>query len=147
VGGAHPHLIVNHLPVFATLIAGLLLAFAWRRRDQVGRLQAALLVLVLAGLSSGAAFLTGIPAEEAVDGLPGVEEHMIHEHHAPALAALVVSVATAALAVVALVRSGRQSIALGSRWFVWLGIAALASLVLLGWASNLGGLIRHTEIR
>jgi multisubunit Na+/H+ antiporter MnhB subunit len=147
VGGAHPHLIVNHLPVFATGIGVVLLVFAWRRREQAGRLQAALFVLVLAGLSSAAAFLTGIPAEEAVEGLPGVEEHMIHAHHAPALAALVVSLVIAALAVVAYVRSRRPGAALSRVWFAWLGLAGLVALVLLGWASNLGGLIRHTEIR
>jgi hypothetical protein len=147
VGGAHPHLIVNHLPVFATGIGIVLLLFAWRRREQTGRLQAALLVLVIAGLASGAAFLTGIPAEEAVEGLPGVEEHMVHEHHGPALAALVASVLTAVVAVVAYLRSRRPGVVLSSRWFALLGLASLVSIVLLGWASNLGGLIRHTEIR
>jgi peptidoglycan/LPS O-acetylase OafA/YrhL len=133
--------------LFSTGLGILLFVLLWRRRDQVGRLQAALIVLVLAGLASGAAFLTGIPAEVAVEGLPGVGEHTIHEHHATALAALIASLATGVLAGVALARSRGPGVVSSSPWFAWLGMISLAALLILGWASNLGALIRHAEIR
>jgi drug/metabolite transporter (DMT)-like permease len=147
VRGAHPHLLVNHLPLIATAIGIVLLVFAWENRAERGRLASAVLVLVLAGLGSGVAYLTGVSAADAVENQPNFEEEAIHRHHEPALFALIASGVTSLLAVGVAVASRRREGPLPGAWFGWLIVAALASAVLLGWTSEVGGVIRHLEIR
>jgi hypothetical protein len=147
MGGAHPHLIVNHVPLVATGLSILLLLFARAKPKDPGRMQAALLILVVAGLGSGVAFLTGIAAEEAVAGMVGIQEERIHQHHAPALAASVISLATAGLAMICFVILRRRGPPLQGGWFAGILAASLVAAGLLAWASNLGGVIHHPEIR
>lgn len=147
MGGAHPHLLVNHVPLIASTFGVLLLLFAWAKRAERGRLESALLVLMLAGLGSGAAFLTGIAAEGAAKGMAGIDEAMIHQHHAPALAALILSLSTGALSAVCYVVSKRREQRLSGRWFAGVLVAAIVAAGLLAWTSNLGGIIHHPEIR
>jgi hypothetical protein len=102
---------------------------------------------MLAGLGSGASFLTGIAAEEAVERMVGVEEERNHEHHAPALAALIISLATAGLAILCYVILLRRGPPLQGGWLGELLAASFIAAGLLAWASNLGGVIHHPEIR
>jgi hypothetical protein len=147
VDGAHPHLIVNHVPVVASAIGVLLLVVAHLRRTDRGMLDAALIVLVVAGLGAVAAFLTGDPAEHRVRGIPGVDEASIEEHHSIAWIASAVSVATAIGAVWTWARTRRVAGPPSRRWMAVLFLLAVASAALLAWTSNVGGVIRHTEIR
>src|ERR1041384_6680410 len=62
MNGAHLHLIVTHLPVLGTGFGTLLLGLGLIRRSRVIQ-QLALSVLVLAGVTAGAAYLTGEGAE------------------------------------------------------------------------------------
>jgi hypothetical protein len=89
-------------------------------------------------------FLTGEPAEEAVEGVAGVSESMIHPHEEAAEAALIVTGIAGVMALVALGAYRRRSL---PRWLTGAAFtAALVSTTMLGWAANLGGRIRHTEI-
>lgn len=139
----HLHLILNHVPLigmaFALLIFGVA---AWRRNDGMGRL--GLVVMVGLAAVTVAVFLTGEPAEEAVEGVAGVSEAMIHPHEEAAEASLIVTGIAGALALVALGAYRRRAL---PRWVsVTAFTAALVTSTMLGWTANLGGQIRHTEI-
>jgi hypothetical protein len=121
-----------------------LLIAALPRHDQP-RARSALWLLVALGLATLAVFLTGEPAEEAVEDLPGVAESLIELHEEAALAATIAVglVATFALGVLAWFR--RRPL---PRWPILVATAAtLAVSGMMAWTANLGGMIRHTEIR
>ena len=141
---AHLHLALNHVPVIGLPIALLLLGWAlYRGSSELTRASFGLLVLI--GLATIVVQLTGEPAEELIEKLPGVRESVIEQHEE---AALIGTVGTAALGVGALLglwryRAGRAP----QRWFSTLLLVAGVLLAgFLGWVANLGGQIRHTEI-
>ena len=85
----HLHLLLNHVPVIGTVLGVLLLAVAVARRsDELGRI-ALWLFALLAG-TSVLVFLTGEPAEELVEKLPGFSEALTERHEEAALVATVV---------------------------------------------------------
>lgn len=76
---AHIHLILNHVPILGTYfgIAPLVLALM-RRSDELNRV--ALGVFVVAALFTIPVYLTGQPAEHAIEGAPGLSEAVIGPH-------------------------------------------------------------------
>lgn len=145
MNGAHWHLFLNHLPVLGTVFGILLLLFAWARKsDEVKRVS--LGVFVLTAVCAVPAYLTGEPAEEVVNRLPGVTHALIEHHEEAALVALSAAIATGIVALAGLFLA-RKAKSLP----VWLMLAtlflALATGGLMLRTANLGGEIRHTEIR
>ena len=140
----HLHLLLNHVPVIGTIIALGPLAFALLRGDdRVGRASLGLLA-VLAAVAV-VTYFTGEPAEEAVEHLAGIPEPLIERHEEAAL------LATIALGVVGAAAAGwlllfrrrplRRPVMLG------LLVAALVPAGAMAYTANLGGQIRHSEIR
>ncbi len=143
---AQIHLAVNHLPVFAALLATATLAWAAVTR-QAGTRNLGLALLVFAGLSTLPAYFSGEGAEEIVEHRPGVSEALIERHEAAAQRALTVTLVGGLIAGGGLIAvRGRRERALR----VLSGIALLAALTstgLMGQVAHLGGQIRHDEIR
>ena len=141
---AHIHLLLNHLPVVGIVVAIPILAWGiGRHHEEVIRLALAL-VATLAAVTI-AVYLTGEPAEEAVEGLAGVSESLIERHEEAALLATAAFGALGALALGGLLWFRHRSIP--SRFATLLLVLALIPAGLVGWTANLGGQIRHTEIR
>ena len=143
---AHIHLILNHLPLFAGVFGVIILAWGlFRRSDEVQRI--GLVLLILNALAEIPVYLTGEPAEEIAEKLPGVSEQIIESHESAAMIALILSLITGVLAVIALAskRLFSGNLALVTV-FVAL-VAGLASGGLMGYTANLGGQVRHSEIR
>jgi hypothetical protein len=142
---AHLHLALNHVPVIGLPIVVLLLAWAVVRRS-VELTRASLGLLVLLALVTIIVQLTGEPAEDLIEGLPGVVDAMVERHEE---AALIGTIGMSVLGLLALVgwwrsRGGRVL----ARWYspaMLIGGLVLAGY--FGWVANLGGQIRHTEIR
>jgi len=142
MSAAHLHLLINHLPIVGGLLAlALLLLALWRP----AHLASAALVLMLSGVGAGAALLTGEPAEEQVEHLPGVSEALIHEHEERAELAALLSVAAGLAAAGALATQ---------RWSRLPGFALPALLALssasagaMVWTGASGGVIRHSELQ
>jgi uncharacterized membrane protein len=140
----HLHLALNHAPLFALLFGALGLAYAAARRsDDAARLS--LYLLVLAGLLAAPVYFTGEETEEAVEHLAGVSEAVIEPHEE---AGQVAAIGAGLLGLVALGgliafrrRSAPRPLVLGV-----LGLALVAA-AWVGYTANLGGQIRHTEIR
>lgn len=74
----HLHLLLNHVPVLGSAFGLGLLAFAlWRKSDELKK--TAFGVFVIAALLAVPGYLSGEPAEEGVESLPGVFKAIIKE--------------------------------------------------------------------
>jgi uncharacterized membrane protein len=145
MNAAHVHLLLNHVPIVATLMGCLLLAAAlMRRSDELVR--ASFGLLIVAALAVVPVYLSGEPAAEVVEDGPQVSEETIEAHEKAAGVAAVLLGLLGAVALGGLVICRRLP-----RVPAWLALAALAlglvSATLLARAANLGGQIRHPEIR
>ena len=142
---AHLHLILNHIPVLGTAFGLGLLVFALWRKSK-GLKKAALGVFVLAALLTVPACLTGEPAEGVVKTLPGISKPAIEQHEQAAAIAFTGVALLGAAALAALFLSRRDRIL--PRWFASTMVAAsLMVAILMAWTANLGGMVRHTELR
>jgi len=147
INWTHVHLMINHFPVIGVL--GAILVFGYglvRKSDEVKLLGLGLFVLI--ALITIPVYLTGGAAEKVVKdmNLPGVTESYIgdHEDLASAALALIELLGVAALGGLFLFR---KSGAL-PRWYITLVLVlSLAAAGTVGLTANLGGQIRHTEIR
>ena len=145
MNATHLHLMLNHIPVLGVAFGlGLLLFGLWRKSDELKK--TALGVFILVALAGTPVYLTGEPAEDGVKGLPGVSKPITEQHEGAAGAAFtgVVVLGVVALAGLILFRRGRALPA----WFS-LSLLAVSLIVsgLMAWTANLGGQIRHSEIR
>ena len=140
----HLHLLLNHVPVVGVLGLAVLFALAaWRRRAELAKVALGLTV-ALAGVAV-AVYFTGEPAEELVEHLPGFDEGLVEHHEEVAAVATAAFAALGALAAGALLRYRRRVMPNG---LATLGlVGTLLTSALVGWTANLGGQIRHTEIR
>lgn len=140
----HLHLLLNHVPVVGALVGVALLLYAvMRRSSEIGKVALALFA-VLAAVSV-AVFLTGEPAEEIVENLSGYSQSITEEHEELARIAMIVMVGFGILAIGALVYFRRKLL---PRWLA--AASLLVSLTvggLMAATANLGGQIRHSEIR
>jgi uncharacterized membrane protein len=142
---AHIHLLLNHFPVVGTLIGGAIFIVGLFRKEALLQLTG-LATLFAVSLVGVPVFLTGEGAEEAVEHLPGVTEAVIHEHEEWAEAAIWAIGAMGLLSAASFVAVWRRM------KFARYAALAVMLLVLVDFAlvaktANLGGQIRHTEIR
>lgn len=140
----HLHLLLNHVPVIGTIIGLCLLAYAALRKDE-GLARASLGMFAILALVAIATFLTGEPAEEAVEGLAGVSESVVERHEEAALLSTIALGVLGALSLGILLRFRRRH--LPRQAAVALLAAGLVPAGAMAWTANLGGQIRHTEIR
>lgn len=144
---AHWHLIVNHLPVLGVPFGAAFLGLGLLRR-QLALQRAGLGILILAGMAAGVAYLTGEPAEHAIEaiGPRGARpESLIEAHEEAALTASAITGLLAVVAGAALWRLRRGLV--GRFWTTGALTLALVATLALGWVATLGGRISHPEIR
>ena len=142
---SHLHLMLNHLPLVGSAFSLLLLLVAFSiRSDELKRVSMAFFVLV--ALLALPAYLTGEPAEDLIEKLPGVSEDFIKPHEDSAQWALgaQILVGVAALGILLCLRHGKPLPNWGAGAFLLLILVAGA---LMARTANLGGQIRHPEIR
>lgn len=140
----HLHLLLNHIPVVGILFAVIAFTTALIFRETVS-IRFALVFIVALALVTGAVYLTGEPAEEVVEELVGVSESAMEAHEDAAKTATVAMSILGAFSLVALLAFRNRRVPR------WIGAAGLAGTLivsaLLGWTANIGGQIRHSEIR
>lgn len=141
------HLALNHFPVIASIFGLIILGYgALRRCDPLTN--TGLVIMIVTGLVAIPVYLTGEPAEEVVEGLPGVIESLIESHEDFAKFALASAIVSGTVALVALLYSWARSESKAGRSLVWAALVLAAVTVgTMGWTAKLGGVIRHTEIR
>lgn len=140
----HLHLLLNHFPVIGVIIAIGLLGFAFARKNTAVA-KASLGLFVILGATSVLVFLTGEPAEEAIEKLPGFSEAITEKHEEAALAATIALVSLGAFSLGVLAWFRRREV---PRWLT-LGtlMLSLVSGTLMSYTAFLGGQVRHTELR
>ena len=141
---AHLHLILNHLPVVGLVFAFALLGWGTFRKNST-LAKAGFVTLIVVALLAVPAFLTGEPAEKVAKALPGVSDPIIEQHEDVAQAALIATTVAGVAALLGLWLARRKAVA------SWCALAVLlvafVATGLMAWAANLGGKVRHTEIR
>ena len=141
----HIHLLLNHFPTIGFLIGGglFLLSLITNSTDLK---RASLIVLLGIALLAIPAYMSGNGAQDAIKSLPGVSKSLIEAHEGAALEGFVFMIFTGAFAWLALWQMRRLG-----RIPNWnLGIILVLTVVafaLMARASNMGGEIRHEEIR
>ena len=125
-----------------------LIVLAWgivRGSDEVKRI--GLLTLIVAGIVAVPVYLTGEPAEEIVEKLPGVSEGVIELHEDSALISLIFAMFAGAFALLSLISSRLKWVAFARFAVVGTILVSLIAAGLMARTANLGGQIRHSEIR
>ncbi len=89
-------------------------------------------------------FFTGEPAEELVEHLPGVGESFIESHEDAAKISLVLTLFAGLCAIVGLLFSKHP---LSRRINTGVLLTSLLAVLSLAYTANLGGKIRHSELR
>lgn len=145
MNGAHFHLVVNHLPIIIPMAALIVLIVGLIIKSEVVK-RTAYLLFVVGAICTMPAFASGEGAEEIAENLPGVTEHLIHEHEEKAEAFALLNYALGLISIIAIWASWKQK-----SFSKWLSILILAmSLVVIFKGREVGtsgGEIRHTEIR
>jgi uncharacterized membrane protein len=141
----HVHLALSHLPVIGTIFGVLLLLLALIRKSEELK-RVSLGVFVFTALLALPVYFTGEPAEEVVEHLPGVAESLIERHQNAALFALLMAGVTGIVALTGLILF-RRAEKMPGRVVAAALVLSLATSGLMVWTANLGGEIRHTEIR
>lgn len=145
IPAAHLHLVLNHLPVVGSLFAlGLLAWGCWRHSEELKR--AGLGAVVIVALVTIPAYLTGEPAWEDIMGLPGDNDPYIEAHERAAQFAFGASALTGIVALIGLLKSTRGK-SLSVRWTTTVLVLLVITAGMMSYVANLGGMIRHTEIR
>ena len=145
MNAVHVHLLLSHAPVVIMVLgAGLLIVGAFLQSEDVKR--ASLGVFILASLVLLPLYFTGEPSQDAVKGLPGISDRILDRHQAVAATGLASGLLLGLLAGAGLFLFRRaKPIAI---WFTCTLLAvSLVASGLLAWTANLGGQIRHSEIR
>jgi len=141
----HIHLLLNHFPTIGFSIAiGLFIGAIVSRSDDLKK--GALTVLVAVAIMTFPVYVSGNAAEEAIRGMPDVSKAIMDTHEGAALLSFVGMEITGVIAWLALWqlrRAGKVSVRT-------MGIVLLFAAVTMGLvtrAANIGGEIRHPEIR
>lgn len=140
----HIHLLITHLPIFGSILGGLVLAHGiWTKSDQTKI--AAYNVLVISSIGAVIAYMTGEGAEEAVEDIQGVAKSMIEQHEDFAMFALVGLIAVGVVSIIGLYFTIKKS-SLANMIATLTLVLSLISFGLVARTGYLGGQIRHTEI-
>jgi len=142
---AHVHLMINHFPVVGVLGGILLLVYALVRKSAEVKM-VSLGVFVLIALITIPVFLTGEGAEEVVKHIPGVTETYIGRHEELAELTLVLMEILGILSLAGLVLLKIRG-AIPAIIVILVLVMSLITATFVGITANLGGQIRHTEIR
>ena len=140
----HLHLLITHLPIFGSILGGIVLAYGlWTKSNQTKI--AAYILLIISSLGAVIAYVTGEEAEEFVEKIQGFSKDAIEEHAEFAIFALSALVVLGLVSVVGLFLALKQSPIIRTVSFVTLFIS-LFSFGLIARTGYLGGKIRHTEL-
>jgi hypothetical protein len=145
LNGAHLHIMLNHVPVFGSLFAALLIAWGLlRKSEDVLRLGLALAFVV--GIATWGVKLTGEPAERIVEHMAGVTRQSIHAHEEAADWATYLIAAAGVLGLIALLLVRRRHRSARGLSILAL-VVSLVGFAAVSRAALLGGEIRHPEAR
>lgn len=141
----HLHLLLNHFPIIGTLIGSGLLFWGLIKKQANIKVIAAVVLTIMAVIAIPV-YLTGEPAEESVEKLPGVAKDIIELHEEAATLAIWLMGITGVASLMALLAGWKKIKATGALFVIvfFLSVVCFAAMARTGYY---GGQIRHTEIR
>lgn len=140
----HIHLLITHLPIFGSILGGLVLAYGlWTKSNQTKI--AAYILFVISSIGAGIGYLTGEAAEETVENIAGIPKDLVEQHEDFALIALVSLIVLGIASIVGLFLTSKKS-SLTRPVAIGILLISLVSFGLVARTGYLGGQIRHTEI-
>ncbi len=140
----HLHLMITHLPIFGSILGGLVLAYGlWTKSNQTKI--AAYYIFIISAIGAGIAYLTGEAAEDTVENIQGIIKDTIEDHEHFSVYALVSLIILGVTSIGGLFLTLKDSALTRKTAFVILFLS-LISFGLVAWTGYLGGQIRHTEI-
>jgi hypothetical protein len=141
----HIHLLLNHFPTIGTIIGGGLFLIALIAKSNDLK-RASLVVLLGIALITIPTYMSGNGAQDGIKSLPGVTKSLIEAHEGAALIAIAFMEITGAFAWLGLWQFRRISRVPNWNLAIIL-VLTFVSFGLMARASNIGGEIRHAEIR
>lgn len=138
------HLLITHLPIFGSILGGLVLLHGiWTKSNQT--IIAAYNVFIISAIGAGIAYLTGEAAEETVENIQGVAKNRIDAHEDFAMIALISLIVLGIASLIAIFLTVKKS-PLTRIVSIVILLIALVSFGLVSRTGYLGGKIRHTEL-
>jgi uncharacterized membrane protein len=140
----HLHLIITHLPIYASILGTLILVYGLKANSAHTR-KAAYMVLLIAAIGGIIAYSTGEAAEHTAEKISGISKDLIEEHEEFAEGTLVAIIILGVVSLGGLMvewKSARFSKAVA----LIVLIISLVTAGMVSWTGYLGGKIRHTEI-
>jgi len=128
------------VPVIGTFLVILLFGAAVVRGSGE-LLRASYGLIILLAVTSLAVYFTGEPAEKLIEHLAGFSEPLVERHEEAAL------IATIGISIVGLLSVAGLTLRVGNWYPRAVFLLTLVVAALMGWTANLGGQIRHSEIR
>lgn len=139
------HLLLNHFPIIGTLMgSGLLLWGIIKKQAQTQSVAAGILFLM--AIIALPVYLSGEPAEETVENLPGISETMMELHEESANLAIWIMGITGIISLVAIILH-RQKQAISGKAYLLAFILSVVTFGAMVRTGYYGGRIRHSEIR
>lgn len=141
----HLHLMLTHFPIVGTIVGVGILAYGhFSNNNSIKKV--ALVTFFLMSILTIPVFLTGEGAEEAVEHFAGVSEKIIEEHEELAEKAIWLMGLLGIISVLNIFLIIKKSSFAKSASLIAL-IISVATVGLFVQVGNLGGQIRHSEIR
>ena len=141
--GAHAHLLFNHFPIIGSIISVLVLVTGFLSKNNIVK-KTALAIILFTSVMTIPAFTTGEEAEEALEAINQAPDSIIHEHEELAEIGLWTTICVGLAAAFTFFNSRKK---FGPRLFVVTLVILMANSIVLVKIGELGGVIRHTEIR
>jgi uncharacterized membrane protein len=140
----HLHLLLNHLPIFGSVLGGIVLAYGLWTKSNHTKI-AAYILLLISSLGGIITYLSGEGAEEAIEKIQGISKNALEQHEEFAVVGLVAIIVLGVVALIGLYVTSKElkfeKMFSGSALF--LTLISFGIFIRLG---DLGGEIRHTEI-
>ncbi|MBP8793519.1 MAG: hypothetical protein KBH29_10105 [Lutibacter sp.] len=141
----HLHLVLTHFPIIGTIIGVFILSYGiYSKSESITKV--ALVTFVAMSLLTIPVFLTGEEAAETVENIAGISENIIEEHEELAEIAIWLMGALGVLSLISLLAIIKKYAFSRIVILVTL-ITSLITTALFVQVGNLGGQIRHSEIR
>lgn len=141
----HLHLVLTHFPIIGTIIGVFILAYGYFFKNE-SITKVALITFVVMSILTIPVFLTGEEAAETVENIAGISENIIEEHEELAEKAIWLMGFLGVLSLFSLWAMIKKMSF--SRTITLITFAvSIATFALFAQVGNLGGQIRHSEIR
>ena len=141
----HLHLVLTHFPIIGTVIGIVILAYGqFFKNTEIQKV--ALTTFIIMAILTIPVFLTGEEAEETVEHIAGISEQLIEDHEELAEKAIWLMGLLGILSLVSFYSIIKKLSFARPLTLITL-IVSLATFGLFAQVGNLGGQIRHSEIR